>query len=101
MSGSHRPPAWRADLALVSVCAVWGVTFILVKQAVGDISVLLFLTIRFTIAAALLALLFGFRKNRPPLRPSLRGGIVAGCFLFAGYDAAAQAGAQRRTVFAE
>jgi drug/metabolite transporter (DMT)-like permease len=85
MSGSQRPPAWRADLALVAVCAVWGVTFILVKQAVADISVLLFLTIRFTLATALLALLFGFRKNRPPLRPSLRGGIMAGCFLFTGY----------------
>ncbi len=76
---------WRADLALVFVCLVWGATFIVVKNAVLDIPVLLFLTIRFSIAALVLALIFGFRKDRPPLRASLLGGIVAGFFLFSGY----------------
>jgi drug/metabolite transporter (DMT)-like permease len=75
----------RADLVLVVVCLVWGATFIIVKQAVADISVLLFLTLRFSIAALLLALLFGMRKRRAPLRESLRGGITAGIFLFIGY----------------
>jgi drug/metabolite transporter (DMT)-like permease len=76
---------WRADLALVFVCLVWGATFIVVKNAVVDIPVLLFLAIRFSIAALVLALIFGFRKDRPPLRGSLPGGIAAGFFLFSGY----------------
>jgi drug/metabolite transporter (DMT)-like permease len=82
---SKRPPAWRADLALVAVSFVWGATFIMVKQAVGDMPVLLFLTLRFTIAAAVLAAIFGPRKNRPSIRPSLRPGIILGTLLFSGY----------------
>jgi drug/metabolite transporter (DMT)-like permease len=76
---------WRADLALVFVCLVWGGTFIIVKNAVADMPVLLFLAVRFSIAAAVLALIFGLRRNRPPLRASLFGGVVAGFFLFSGY----------------
>lgn len=76
---------WRADLVLALICFIWGSTFIVVKQAVADISILLFLTIRFSIAAVLLALLFGLRKNRGPIRASLRGGVAAGALLFTGY----------------
>lgn len=75
----------QADLVLVVVCLIWGSTFIVVKRALADISILLFLTLRFSIAALLLALLFGGRKNRALLRESLRGGITAGVFLFTGY----------------
>src|ERR1700692_1683008 len=85
MTAARRPPAWRADLALVAVCLVWGTTFIIVKETVADMPVLLFLTIRFSIAAVLLAVIFGLRKDRPPLRPSLRGGVLAGTLLFSGY----------------
>lgn len=82
---TSQPPTWRADLCLAAVCLIWGSTFIIVKQAVADISILLFLTVRFSIAAVLLALMFGLRKDRPPLRRSLRGGILAGMLLFSGY----------------
>ncbi len=85
MNALRQPPMWRADLALVFVCLVWGATFIVVKNAVVDIPVLLFLAIRFSIAALVLALIFGFRKDRPPLCASLLGGSVAGFFLFSGY----------------
>jgi drug/metabolite transporter (DMT)-like permease len=72
-------------LALVAVCLAWGSTFIVVKEAVEDMSVVLFLTVRFAIAAVLLALIFGLRRPRPPFRPALRGGILAGLLLFSGY----------------
>jgi len=85
MTADRRPPIWRADLALAAVCLVWGTTFIIVKETVADMSVLLFLAIRFSIAAVLLAVIFGLRKDRPPLRPSLRGGVLAGTLLFFGY----------------
>src|SRR5579884_4096313 len=75
----------RADLLLAIVCFIWGSSFILVKYAVQDISILLFLTVRFSIAALLLAIPLALRRNRPPWRQSLRGGITAGIFLFAGY----------------
>lgn len=85
MGDFRRPPQWRADLILALVCFIWGSTFIVVKEAIADISILLFLTLRFSIAAVLLAVLFGMRKGLSPVRDSLRGGITAGVLLFTGY----------------
>jgi len=85
MPSVRRPPAWRADLILVLICFIWGASFIIVKDAVADISILLFLTLRFSIAAVLLATMFAFRRTHVPIANSLRGGITAGIFLFTGY----------------
>ena len=85
-----RPRRWQVDAALISIALIWGTTFVLVKEALDDISTLLFLTLRFSMATAALALLFG-RRVRTDLRahasvaPSIRGGLLAGAFLFAGY----------------
>src|SRR5437868_11208405 len=45
----------RPLLALVAVTAVWGVTFVQVKDAVGSYPILPFLAVRFGIASAVLA----------------------------------------------
>lgn len=83
---SSAPPRWRTDLALAVVCLTWGATFIIVKRALPDVSTLLFLALRFTIAAAALALVLRPRLRRDtPTRLALRGGLTAGIFLFAGY----------------
>jgi drug/metabolite transporter (DMT)-like permease len=63
---------------------VWGATFVVVKGALEDVSPLLFLALRFTLAAAVLALVFR-RVWKGDLRPLLRPGIVCGVLLFAGY----------------
>ncbi len=72
---------WRADAALAGNTLIWGSTFVLVQSALKDISPILFLAIRFSIATAALALLF---RGRARYRPT-RGGLVAGGCLFAGY----------------
>ena len=64
----------RVDLSLIAVTLIWGATFVLVKQALGDVSTLLFLTIRFTVAALALALIFRKQFQTPQLRLSLCGG---------------------------
>jgi drug/metabolite transporter (DMT)-like permease len=78
-----------AELALAFNTLVWGATFILVKSALGGISPLLFLALRFTLATAALALFF-----RKPLgrmthsRGAWKGagaGVLVGSFLFLGY----------------
>ena len=74
-------PTWRADAALAGNTVIWGSTFVLVQAALKHISPILFLAIRFSIAAIALALLF---RGRARLIPT-RGGIVAGGCLFAGY----------------
>jgi drug/metabolite transporter (DMT)-like permease len=77
---------WRADLALVFVCMVWGATFVLVKEALADISTLLFLAVRFTMAATALTLVFLGPMRRAGNRgQAVRGGAIAGVLLFSGY----------------
>ncbi len=75
----------RADAALAFNTVVWGATFVLVKAALDDVSPVLFLAARFSLAAILLAVAFLIGR-RPPLawRP-VAAGALAGSFLFAGY----------------
>ncbi len=82
---SRTPPGWAVDLSLFAITLVWGSTFVLVKQALDNVSTLLFLTLRFAIATSLLALIFRKEFRAPDLWPSVRGGALAGLCLFAGY----------------
>ena len=65
------------------MCLLWGSTFVLVKNALDDISPALFLGIRFSIAAVLLT--FVYLARRKPGPRLWMGGIVAGLFLYTGY----------------
>jgi drug/metabolite transporter (DMT)-like permease len=47
----------KADLALMFCSLIWGVTFVVVKDALDYTSVFVFLAIRFTLAAILMAAL--------------------------------------------
>ena len=64
---------WKVDGSLVAVTLVWGATFVLVKQALADVSTLLFLTLRFSIAAVALALIFRKEFRAPNARPACCG----------------------------
>jgi len=85
------PPAARgaqhlkADLWLLLAAFFWGLTFVSVKDAMHYSSPLLFLGIRFALAALVL-LPFCARGLRHRLGPSgFRDGILLGVFLFGGY----------------
>lgn len=81
-----RPPvSWKVDSSLVAVTFIWGATFILVKQALADVSTLLFLTLRFSVAALALAFIFRKEFRAPDAAASLKRGAIAGIFLFGGY----------------
>jgi len=80
-----RPSSWKVDGSLVAVTLIWGSTFVLVKQALADVSTLLFLTLRFSIAAVALAIIFHKEFRAPEARASLGRGAIAGVFLFGGY----------------
>jgi drug/metabolite transporter (DMT)-like permease len=71
----------KADAALVGVTAIWGCTFLLVQNALHDVSPILFLGLRFAVAS--LALLLVYRRRL--MRAAVVPGIATGCFLFAGY----------------
>jgi drug/metabolite transporter (DMT)-like permease len=72
---------WRADLALLGNTLIWGVTFVLVKNALHDVSPMVYLAMRFSLAGAALFLIYA-RKLR---RQSILRGAIAGFFLFLGY----------------
>jgi drug/metabolite transporter (DMT)-like permease len=74
-----------AETALVFNVVLWGATFVLVKAALADVSPVLFLALRFTLATG--ALLIVFRRAALPWRSwkTARAGALAGTFLFSGY----------------
>jgi drug/metabolite transporter (DMT)-like permease len=76
--------AYRWELAMVAVTAVWGSTFVLVRDAVAQVPPFTFIAYRFLAAAVLLAAI------RPRLAAGgqpgpLAAGAVIGLALFAGY----------------
>jgi drug/metabolite transporter (DMT)-like permease len=68
-----------ATLALILATAIWGWSFVPVKEAMGYTSPLWFLALRFAIASLL------FLPLAPRRLRDWRQGLVLGAFLFAGY----------------
>jgi len=62
----------RAEAALVLNTVIWGSTFVVVKQALHDVSPVLFLALRFTLATIALLVLFAQRR--------IVSGLTAGSF---------------------
>lgn len=86
MTGASSSQRLGADLILVFVSFLWGVTFVVVKSALADASSLVFLALRFSIAVLLLLLLLRFRPGSlSGFLSHWRGGALCGCFLFLGY----------------
>ncbi len=85
--GPKTPSHWRAEFGLAAICLVWGATFVVVKGALADVSTLLFLGIRFTLATLVLLAIFLFRRGIGAAfrRGPIIGGVLAGCCLFSGY----------------
>ena len=74
----------RADLALLACTVIWGATFVVIKGALADISVIALLSIRFSLAAAIMAAIY-WRSVRALTLPALWAGAQIGFFMFAGY----------------
>lgn len=75
---------WFVTAALVCVAAVWGATFVMVKDAIAAYPVWSFLGLRFLVATVAFVILFPstFRRFRPG---TVRAGLIAGVLLTAGY----------------
>jgi drug/metabolite transporter (DMT)-like permease len=83
-------------LLLVAVTAVWGVTFVQVKDAVAIYPLFAFLAVRFAIASCTLAPAAA-RRVRTLGLPGVRAGALAGALLGGGY-ALQTAGLERTSV---
>ena len=73
----------RADLLLITAAAVWGVSFVVVKEALASASPLLFLAARFTIATLVLAPFVNVRGGFS--RGELRAGLILTLLLASGF----------------
>ena len=74
----------RADLALVICALIWGATFVVIKDALADMSVIAYIAVRFGIAAVLMAIIY-WRAVRALTLREVWAGAQIGIFMFAGY----------------
>lgn len=68
----------RAELALVAMTFIWGATFVVIKDALADVSTLLFLALRFGVASLALGFIYRKKLHRRAVLP----GVFTGCLLF-------------------
>ena len=76
---------WIADLVLLMVAMVWGLTFVIIQDAIATLPPFAFNAARFGFAAVLLFIFQIFRNKRPshskPVGKHLKFGILLGIFL--------------------
>jgi drug/metabolite transporter (DMT)-like permease len=74
----------RADLALVFCSLIWGSTFVVVKDALADASVFVYIAVRFTLSAAIMAIVFRGTLRKLD-RHAVWAGVQIGLFMLGGY----------------
>ena len=75
---------YKAEVILIFITLLWGATFVIVKEALNDISSMAFVAVRFLIASIIL-LPFIFKKNIT--KENSYAGIMLGILLFLGFAA--------------
>ena len=73
-----------AELALIAIASVWGLTFVMVQDAIALLPTMAFLAYRFIPAAVIVAVIF-HRQLRVLPPQGWRAGLVMGVFLTGGY----------------
>ncbi|MFY9751832.1 MAG: DMT family transporter [Candidatus Acidiferrales bacterium] len=74
----------RADLALGFCALIWGATFVVVKDALVDVSVFVYIAVRFALAAAVIGIFF-WRQLRGLNLRTIWAGAQIGFFMLGGY----------------
>ena len=72
------------ELALVLVTLIWGVGFVVTKNAITEVGPITFIAWRFVIASIVMVIIFGRRGIRTSKRAMIGGGVI-GLFLGTGY----------------
>jgi len=75
---------FRADFLLLTVAIAWGVTFLMVQDAIKTVPVYAFLFWRFGIATILMAII-AYKNYNEINKESIIYGIILGIFLFSGF----------------
>ena len=75
---------FRADFLLLTVAIAWGVTFLMVQEAIANVPVYAFLFWRFLIATILMSII-AYKFYNEICKKSILFGIILGIFLFSGF----------------
>ena len=75
----------RADLTLAAIAFIWGSSFLIAKRALPEVTPLLYLALRFTLAAAVLAIFFRRRIRLGFGHEEYWSGLKVGAFLMLGF----------------
>ena len=75
----------RADLTLAAIAFIWGSSFLIAKRALPEVTPLLYLALRFTLAAAVLAIFFRRRIRLGFSRREYDAGLRVGAALMLGF----------------
>lgn len=78
------PIKYGADVLLLVVTFFWGITFVIVKEAIETVGVFLFLSQRFILAFIVMTLICAVLR-RPLSQDVIRRGIALGVLLFGAY----------------
>src|SRR5215203_6573412 len=73
-----------SEAALIGICAIWGLTFVMVQDAIELLPTMAFLAYRFIPAALIVAVVF-WGPLRRLAAGGWRAGLLMGAFLCAGY----------------
>ncbi|MQL50816.1 EamA family transporter [Desulfofundulus thermobenzoicus] len=82
--GGNKSLQLKADLALLGVTFIWGITFVVVQNALDSIGPYYFLGVRFLLAFLFLGAIY-YRQLLKLDRTTLQAGLIIGMFLFGGY----------------
>ena len=75
----------KAHVLLVLITLIWGSNFVVIKNALVDISPLFFNAVRMSLAAVVLAIIF-YRELPRLTAGAVRSGVLVGVFLFIGNE---------------
>jgi drug/metabolite transporter (DMT)-like permease len=75
----------KAHILLVLITLIWGSNFVVIKNALADVSPLFFNAVRMSLAAVVLAVIF-YRELPRLTAPAVRAGCLVGLFLFVGNE---------------
>ncbi|HHX77742.1 MAG TPA: DMT family transporter [Firmicutes bacterium] len=76
---------WAADISLLLVAALWGFTFVIIKEALAELPPFTFNAVRFILASLFMCLAFP-RRLASLGKEGLKAGILIGLALLAGYS---------------
>lgn len=73
---------YKSEAMLIIVTLLWGATFVIIKEALYDVSTMTFIAVRFLIAAVIL---LPFIRNKKFNKQNLQAGFLLGILLFMGF----------------